>query len=153
VGRSGGSWQRALATPAPAGQALADVMIRFPKVCGTDTTVGQAREHLLDDHVHTLLVVDGGVLVAVIERADLLCAPATDAAWSRGRLADRVVDVGADLAFVTREMLERGRRRLAVVDDGGRLVGLLCRKRSGHGFCSDDGVAARAAGRAAGIVG
>jgi CBS domain-containing protein len=128
-------------------------MIRFPKVCGTDTTVGQAREHLLDDHVHTLLVVDGGVLVAVIERADLLCAPATDAAWSRGRLADRVVDVGADLAFVTREMLERGRRRLAVVDDGGRLVGLLCRKRSGHGFCSDDGVAARAAGRAAGIVG
>jgi CBS domain-containing protein len=122
-------------------------MIRFPKVCGTATTVGQAREHLLDDHVHTLLVVDGGVLVAVVERPDLLWAPAADPAWSRGRLAGRVVDVGTDLACVTREMLERGRRRLAVVDDGGRLVGLLCRKRSGQGFCSDNGVAARAAGR------
>ena len=128
-------------------QAVDDVMIRFPKVCGTDTTVGEAREHLLDDHVHTLLIVDGGVLVTAVEHADLLCAPASDPAWSRGRLEDRVINVDADLAVVTREMHERDRRRLAVVDDGGRLVGLLCRKRSGHGFCTDDGIAARAAGR------
>jgi len=55
--------------------------------------------------------------------------------------------VDDDLAVVSRAMEETGRRRLAVVDPGGRLAGLLCRKRSGRGFCSDEGVAARAADR------
>lgn len=126
---------------------VADVMLRSPKLCGTDTTVGQAREHLFDQHVHALLVVEGGVLVAVVERADLPGAAAADPVWPLGRLAGRVVAAGDDLARATRTMAEQGRRRLAVVDGDGRLVGLLCRKRSGLGFCSDDGVAARAAGR------
>lgn len=146
-----GSLRHTLATPArgpsPFGPVVANAMIRFPKVCGTDTTVGQAREHLLDDHVHALLVVDNGVLVAVVEREDLCGARAANPVWSLGHLTGRVVDVGDDLASVTREMAERGRRRMAVVDDGGRLAGLLCRKRSAQGFCSDGGVAARAAGR------
>ena len=34
-------------------------------------------------------------------------------------------------------------RRLAVVDDDHRLLGLLCLKRSGSGFCSDDDVISR----------
>ncbi|MET0188168.1 hypothetical protein EV383_3835 [Pseudonocardia sediminis] len=121
-------------------------MIRFPKICGTGTTVGQARSYLLDDHVHALLIVEDGLLVAVVERDDLPGAPDGDPAWPLGRLTGRVVGEGDDLAGVTREMAERGRRRMAVVD-GGRLTGLLCRKRSGRGFCSDDGVAAREAER------
>jgi len=44
-------------------------------------------------------------------------------------------------------MSRTGRRRLAVVDDGGVLVGLLCLKRTGRGFCSDLDVASRAASR------
>jgi CBS domain-containing protein len=128
-----------------AAPVVADAMIRFPKLCGTDTTVGQAREYLRDDHVHALLVVNGGVLVAVVERADLAGAPTWGLVWPFGRLGDRVVRADEDLASVTGRMAYRGRRRLAVVDGAGRLVGLLCRKRSGHGFCSDDGVAARAA--------
>ncbi|MGW1564687.1 hypothetical protein ACWCQ1_51030 [Streptomyces sp. NPDC002144] len=37
-----------------------------------------------------------------------------------------------------------GRRRLAVTDGCGRLLGLLCLKRSGNGYCSDEGIRARA---------
>ena len=36
-----------------------------------------------------------------------------------------------------------GQRRRAVVDDSGRLLGLLCLKQRLTGFCSDDDVAAR----------
>lgn len=133
-----------LATQARADPVVADVMIRYPKLCGTDTTVGQARAYLADDHVHALLVTHNGVLVAVVEPADLACAALEEPIWPLGRLGDRVVGLDDDLAVTSREMNERGRRRLAVVDRGGNLAGLLCRKRSGHGFCSDDGIAARA---------
>jgi CBS domain-containing protein len=137
-----------LATQARVGPVVADVMIRYPKLCGTGTTVGQARALLADDHVHALLVTQDGVLVAVVEPADLAGAASEAPVWPLGRLGDRIVGTDDDLAVVSREMKARGRRRLAVVDGGGRLAGLLCRKRSGQGFCSDDGIAARAAGRA-----
>ena len=41
-------------------------------------------------------------------------------------------------------MREQGTRRLAVVDDDGDLLGLLCLKRTLDGFCSDADVRARA---------
>jgi CBS domain-containing protein len=136
-----------LATQVRVEPVVADVMIRYPKLCGTETTVRQAQTRLADDHVHALLVTHDGLLVAVVEREDLAGAAPGEPIWPLGRLGDRVVGVHEDLASVTREMNEWGRRRLAVVDGGGRLAGLLCRKRSGQGFCSDDGIAARAARR------
>ena len=63
-------------------------MIRYPKLCGTDTTVGQARAYLADDHVHALLVTHDDVLVAVVERDDLTGAGARGAdlaAWAPRR--------------------------------------------------------------------
>ena len=129
------------------GPVVGDVMIRRPKLCGTTTTVEQARASLLNSHVHALLVARDSLLVAVVEGEDLTGAAPCEPIWTLGRLGGRVVGVGDDLACVTREMDERGRRRVAVVDDGGLLVGLLCRKRSRRGFCSDDGIAARAADR------
>lgn len=123
----------------------ADAMIRFPKVCPPATTVAQARARFADDHVHALLVVDGGRLLAVVERSDLAGADADGRAVDAGRLAGRVVGPAADLAAVRARMHRARTRRLAVVDDEHRLLGLLCLKRSGRGFCSDDDVRARAA--------
>jgi hypothetical protein len=40
------------------------------------------------------------------------------------------------------------RRRLAVVDESGRLLGLLCLKKDQCGYCSDEGIRERAQGRA-----
>lgn len=130
------------------GQAtVAEAMVRYPKTCSPGTTVQQARTVFEDGHVHALLVVDRGLLLAVVERGDLDGAP--DAATVRrlGTLRERTIGPDAASEGVREAMHAAGRRRIAVVDDDGHLLGLLCLKRSGAGFCSDDGIRARAADR------
>ncbi|GAA4915925.1 CBS domain-containing protein [Actinomycetospora succinea] len=122
------------------GTTVADAMLRRPKVCEPSTTVGQARAMFADDHVHAVLVVADDVLLAVVERADLEGAPDHAPAGERGRLLGRVVGPDADLHETWHAMTGR---RLAVVDTQGRLLGLLCLKRHGRGFCSLEDVAAR----------
>ncbi|MDD7939219.1 CBS domain-containing protein [Actinomycetospora lutea] len=133
----GGTW--------PPGTTVADAMLRRPKVCPPQTTVAQAWDVFADGHVHALLVVARGVLLAVVERADLEGAPPDAPAVERGQLLGRVVGPDADLDATWRAMTGR---RLAVVDPRGTLLGLLCLKRSRRGFCSAADVAAREAERA-----
>jgi predicted transcriptional regulator len=123
-------------------------MIRSPKLLGPATTIAQVREFFGDDHVHTALLVDRGRLLAVVEPFDLTGSPpAGNPAVTVGRLRGRVTRPDADLATTWKAMTALGRRRLAVVDSHGNLLGLLCLKRSGLGFCSDADVRARAEGR------
>ncbi|UGQ11773.1 CBS domain-containing protein [Yinghuangia sp. ASG 101] len=126
------------------GRTVADAMIRAPKVCGPRSTVADARAVLHNDHVHAVLITDGADLVAVVERPDLDAGPADLPARLIGRLHGRVIGPDADLEAAWRSMTDTRRRRLAVVDDRGRLLGLLCLKRSGLGFCSDTDIRARA---------
>ncbi|WP_037606180.1 CBS domain-containing protein [Streptacidiphilus rugosus] len=129
----------------PDGDALvAEAMHTFPKTSPVSTTVGQAREFFRHDKVHALLVVRQDVLVAVVERPDLAGRDDREPAASVGRLGDRVVPPSAGLYETWDAMAAAGRRRVAVVTDDGRLVGLLCLKRSGSGFCSDAGIRERA---------
>ncbi|MER5675261.1 CBS domain-containing protein [Pseudonocardia alni] len=123
-------------------------MIAGPKTCSRTTTVHQARETFRDDHVHALLVVDRGVLLAVVERGDLEGRPAAAPVRWLGTLAGRTVAPTEPVDAARERMRAAGRRRLAVVDGHGRLLGLLCLKRSGAGFCTDEGVRARASERA-----
>jgi len=133
---------------------VTDAMVRHPKMLGRDATVADLRHLFRDDHVVAALVVDDGVLVTVVERDDLSEAlPAARGAGTLGRLEGRTVPPGADLAETWTWMVDRGVRRLAVVDEAGTCVGLLCLKRSGQGFCSDEGIRARAAERASRGVG
>jgi CBS domain-containing protein len=125
-------------------------MLLHPKVADPATTIAAARALFADDHVHALLVVERGVLLAVVERADLPAAGDREPAAGVGRLAGRVVPPGADLDRVRADMAAAHTRRLAVVDADGRLLGLLCRKRSGQGFCSDVDARARALDTASG---
>lgn len=126
------------------GRTVADGMIRAPKVCGPESTVAQARDILRNDHVHAVLITEGADLVSVVERPDLDTRPANLPARLTGRLDGRVIGPDADLEAVRRSMRNTGRRRLAVIDEHGRLLGLLCLKRTGRGFCSDTDVRARA---------
>ncbi|MEJ8281091.1 CBS domain-containing protein [Pseudonocardia spirodelae] len=128
---------------------VAAAMHTFPRTCGPAATVAQARAVFTRPKVHALPVVDAGRLVAVVDRADLDGAADDDPVAPLGALAGRVVHAGDDLARARAEMAAAGRRRLAVVDDDGLLVGLLCLKRHGRGFCSDDGIRARIAEREA----
>jgi CBS domain-containing protein len=121
-----------------------DAMIRFPRISGPATTVAEVRELFRDDHLHAVLVADEGQLVSVVERPDISAAPPdAPARWS-GRLRDRTTGPNADLEATRRAMTARQRRRLAVIDDHGKLLGLLCLNRTGRGFCSDADVQARA---------
>lgn len=126
------------------GRTVADALVRHPKVCDAETRVGEIRSLFEDDHVHAaLLVFPDGRLRAVVDRADLTPAlPDSLPAHRVGALEGRLVAKNADLEQTLNAMRTIGRRRLAVVEDG-YLVGLLCLKRTGLGFCSDADVDAR----------
>jgi CBS-domain-containing membrane protein len=124
--------------------AVGDAMLRRPRTTGMATTVGHARDFFRNDHVHALLVVAGRRLVAVVERADLTDAHDSAPAWSVGTLTGRTVTQEVGTEETKAAMRAAGRRRFAVVAPDGTLLGLLCLKRSGSGFCSDDDVRARA---------
>jgi CBS domain-containing protein len=123
-------------------------MIQAPKTSGPEATVRDMKALFENDKVHAVLIVDGDVLLAVVERSDLDQSTSDEAsALSVGRLSGRVVAGDHSLQAAHRWMTGSGRRRLAVVDDGGRLVGLLCLKRDGRGFCSSADLQSRADAR------
>lgn len=132
--------------PSPATPRVRHAMVTVPKTHTPDTPVEEVRLLFDDDHVHMALVVAGNRLVTTIERSDLVDSiPGTVLAGQVGTLAGRVVHPERPLDEVTTELRRSGRRRLAVVDGSGGLLGLLCLKRNGSGYCSDEGVLARAA--------
>ena len=123
---------------------VAEVAVTCPELHGPLTTVGELDELFLDDHVHIALVVDGRRLVSAVERTDLERRLDPDLpALGAGTLDGRTVPPDALAAETLAGMQRTGRRRLAVVDGEGHLVGLLCLKARGHGFCSNEDVASR----------
>lgn len=130
---------------------VAEAMLRFPKLCDANTTAGELRELFDDDHVHAALIVDVGRLLAVVDRADLVGAPDAQPARELGRLEGRTVSPDAELEPIRQAMVSANIRRFAVIDQDAKLLGMLCLKRTGDGFCSDAGVAARAAERLASV--
>jgi CBS domain-containing protein len=123
-------------------------MIPAPKISGSEATVRDMKALFENDKVHAVLIVDSGVLLAVVERSDLDQSTSDGAsALSVGRLSGRVVAGDHSLQAAHRWMTGSGRRRLAVVDEDGRLVGLLCLKRDGRGFCSSADLQSRADAR------
>lgn len=128
------------------GRDVAHAMVRTPVLHDATASVAQARAALADPHRHMLLVVEAGRLVGTLTRDDLGAgAPDDDPALRHAQLERRTVRPDAPLDAVHAEMLAAGERRRAVVDEDGVLVGLLCLKTRGTGFCSDAGIAARAA--------
>jgi CBS domain-containing protein len=124
-------------------------MVTQPALQRPSTTVGELRAFFHDDHVHIALLVDGDRLICVVERADLTPALGAEApAGAVGTLEGRTVRPDSDLSRTHVAMKRAGRRRLAVVSDDSRLLGLLCLKASGRGFCSDADVAARQSSQA-----
>jgi CBS domain-containing protein len=123
---------------------VADVTVTCPTLHSGDATVGELRAFFLDDHVHMALLVDGRRLVGAVERADLgRDLPDDLPARFAGSLQGRVVSPDTPARSALAVMRAAGRRRLAAVDREGNLLGLLCLKALGNGFCSDEGVADR----------
>jgi CBS domain-containing protein len=125
-------------------QSALDLAVRSPTIMSASATVGDVRRFLAGEHVHLALVVaeDGTLLTSVnhddlCDRADL---PDHAPAVLMGTLEGRTVPADLPRPRLTTLLLESGSRRMAVVSTDGRLLGLVCLKRSGHGFCTDEGV-------------
>jgi CBS domain-containing protein len=119
-------------------------MVTRPAVHRPTITVGELRAFFEDDHVHVALLVDGDEFVGSVEREDLSSAtsdrlPAREFAALNGR----TIAPDAPLTGAIASMMRDGRRRLAVTTEGLAVLGLLCLKANGRGFCSDEDVAAR----------
>lgn len=124
-------------------RTVADVVVRHPKTLDAAATVGAARAELEDDHVHMLLLTRDGRLLGTLVRDDLATARDGEPALPYAVLAGRTIGPAVRADDALRRLRGRDERRRAVVDDGGRLIGLLCLKRRGTGFCSDHDVATR----------
>jgi CBS domain-containing protein len=119
-------------------------MVTSPAVHGRRTTVAELRTFFRDDHVHMALLVEERKLVGTVERGDLRPQLSGDTlASSIAKLGGRTVGPDAVLSDVCAAMTRDARRRLAVTRDDSTLLGLLCLKASGDGFCSDTGVGRR----------
>jgi CBS domain-containing protein len=135
------------------GRHVVDVVVRLPKTLGPSATVAEARAAFADDHVHMLLLTDGGRLLGTLVSGDLPYAGADDLrAVAYATLEGRTLPPHLRAEDARQLLLASGQRRRAVVDDSGRLLGLLCLKRRLSGFCSDDDVAARSTERVGGCV-
>jgi hypothetical protein len=128
-------------------------MVTVPKLHGMDTPLEDIRSLFEDDQVHMALIVAEGRLITTIERSDLVESfPGSTPASQVGTLVGRTVGPDRPLDEVTAALKRSGRRRLVVADGSGGLLGLLCLKRDGSGYCSDDGVRQRdAESRAANV--
>jgi CBS domain-containing protein len=128
-------------------------MVTIPKTHAPEATLDEIGELFDDDHVSLALIVAAdGRLVTTIEREDLV--PGSSSSTSvveLGTLEGRTASPSDSLALAMARLLLQGRRRLAVVDDDDHLIGLLCLKRKRAGFCTDEGIRARA--RERGVVG
>lgn len=135
----------------PAGATLetvVDAMLTVPKTWPVSTTIAEARAAFVDDHLHMLLLTSDGVLLGTLVRNDLAShLPPGAPALTAATLRDRTTRPEQPIEEARQQMIATGQRRIAVIDDDGRLIGLLCLKRDLIGFCSDAGVAARAADR------
>ena len=135
-----------------AGHSAVDVMVRHPAVLPAAASVDEVRRAFVSERLHMALLTEGDVLVGTVVRSDLPphdpLAPADERpALSVSRLEGRTVAPDASAAAVLAHLVEHGLRRTAVVDDQGRLLGLLCLTRRLTRFCTDEDVAARAADR------
>jgi CBS-domain-containing membrane protein len=129
-----------------ADRRVADAMVTCPKTHSPESGLEKVRAFFEDDHHHmALIVAPDGRLVTTIERPDLAAATPSSALITKlGTLIGRTAGPADPLAAATATLLREGRRRLAVVDDSGRLLGLLCLKKDGTGYCSDEGIRERA---------
>jgi hypothetical protein len=130
------------------GQFVADAMITCPKTHGLDAGIDEVLAFFADEHVHmALIVTPDRRLVTTIERPDLAASSvARTPAAELGTLTGRTADPAQALDGVTALLRRERRRRLAVIDGRGRLLGLLCLKRDGTGYCSDDTIRQRQIG-------
>jgi tRNA-Thr(GGU) m(6)t(6)A37 methyltransferase TsaA len=117
--------------------SVRDVMDTNPKTQPHDATVGEIRTLFEHQSVRLALLVNEGVCTGTINRAAIPADARDDDAAATFAQAPRTIDADASLADAHHQLGETEDRRLLVLDDQGRLQGLVCHKGSRSGFCSN----------------
>jgi CBS domain-containing protein len=118
-----------------AGPTVRDAMLHAPRTLAADTPADEARRAFANPRVRLLLVVDDERFVGTVTPDDVGDGAGTLADLARGDAPRVAPDDPVDRAL---EVLEAvGGERLPVVDDEGRLCGLVCFDRDGGQFCVD----------------
>lgn len=131
--------------PSFASCTVSELMVTIPKTLPLETSLARVHDAFDDPHVHMVLLVRDGFLRGTLLRSDVSSAPrSTAVALPLATLTARTIGPDDRAISAHRTLVRTGQRRLAVVDPDNHLLGLLCLKRDRTGFCSDQGVAARA---------
>jgi CBS domain-containing protein len=118
-------------------RTVADVMLATPKTLPVETTVAEAREALANEHVQMLLLTDGAVYRGAVTGIPDDADPASAVLRYADPAAETIAPTeSAEVAY------ERARlspsRRVVVLDENGRLLGLVCLNVTLTRFCSGD---------------
>jgi CBS domain-containing protein len=118
-----------------AGLTAAELMHRRITTLPASATVGELRAYFAESSSHKLaLLVDGERYAGSLEAAALDGAPDSETASSFASIGDTVApDVPADVA--RDRALAMASSRLPVVDEDGRLVGIIAINHRRDGFC------------------
>src|ERR671932_468516 len=118
-----------------AGPAVRDVLLREARAVAPDTPVSDVRETFANPKVKLLLVADGERFLGTLAPEDLPGdEDGTIAAHVRRDAPRLTADDGVGAAL---ELVERtGSSRIPVVDESGRLEGLVCFNRARNAFCA-----------------
>ena len=114
------------------GTKVHEVMTDRPRVVTPETTVSEAAQLMKNDDIGSLPILDGEQLAGVVTDRDIVIRAIAEGKDPRGmpvrEVASReLVTVNADeeLSSALQLMASQQVRRLPVVDDDGRLVGIL----------------------------
>ena len=114
------------------GTKVHEVMTDRPRVVTPETTVSEAAQHMKNDDIGSLPILDGEQLAGMVTDRDIVIRAIAEGKDPRGmpvrEVASReLVTVNADeeLSSALQLMASQQVRRLPVVDDDGRLVGIL----------------------------
>jgi CBS domain-containing protein len=114
------------------GTKVHEVMTDRPRVVTPDTTVSEAAQLMKNDDIGSLPILDGEQLAGMVTDRDIVIRAIADGKDPRGmpvrEVASReLITVNADqeLSSALQLMASQQVRRLPVVDDDGRLVGIL----------------------------
>ena len=116
----------------------ADLMLRNPKTVTAAASVAEVRELLVNPKVQMVLLVDGHAFKGAVTQIPTEASP-------RDRALDYVdpdaetisPDASADEAF--ERAAASPTRRVIVIDEEDKLLGLLCLNPSRTGFCQTPG--------------
>ena len=117
-----------------AGGTVKDVMMREPRSVGPATSIAELRETFANPGVKLMLVTDGERFLGTVSRGDV---PAEGDGPIEPHVRPDTPRVSPDdpVENALKLVREDGMTRIPVVDEGDRLLGLVCFNKSHSAFC------------------